>query len=110
MKLNFRPSLFSSLLAVIALKHHFWPFVSIYSQAFKQTLFFGQKWHLEAITAKSEENGLGLKIDFTSPKVSQRNLWDLLLPYLKTRIFKNQISPMFLGFDNTFHYQYAHGV
>ena len=94
----------------IATECHFWPKKQIFGKHLAIFTYNGQKWHLEAITAKSEENGLGLKIDFTSPKVSQRNLWDLLLPYLKTRIFKNQISPMFLGFDNTFHYQYAHGV
>ena len=33
---------------------------------------------------KSEENRLGLKFDFTSPKVTQKCLGGLLLPYLDT--------------------------
>ena len=41
------------------------------------------------------------------PKVSEKKLGGLLLSYLGTRIFKNQISPMFWGFSNTSQYQYV---
>ena len=109
-KLNFRHSPFSSLLAIIALKCHFGPFLAKNSFASYQMIFFSQKWHFKAITAKSEENGLCLKFNFTSSRVSQQLLGGLLLPYLETRIFKNQISPMFQGFDNTSQYQYAKWV
>ena len=53
-------------------------------------IFFGQQLHFKAITAKSEENKLGLKFNFTSSRVSPKNWGGLLLPYLETRIFKNQ--------------------
>ena len=53
-------------------------------------IFLGQKWRFKAITAKSEENKLGLKFNFTSSRVSQKIWGGLLLPYLETRIFKNQ--------------------
>ena len=49
-----------------------------------------QKWHFQAITAKSEENRLCLKFNFTSSRVPQKILGVLQLPYLETRIFKNQ--------------------
>ena len=55
----------------------------------------GCKWPFTAIMAKSEENGLCLKFDFTSSKVFLKNSGGLLVPYLGTRIFKNQIFPMF---------------
>ena len=45
-----------------------------------------------------------------SLKVTQKNLGGLLLPYLETKIFKNQISPIFWGFYNTSDYQYAKWV
>ena len=45
--------------------------------------FFGQKWRLKAVSAKSEENGLCLKFDFTSSRGSQNFLGGLLVPYLE---------------------------
>ena len=45
-------------------------------------------------SAKSEENRLCLKFNFTSSRVSQKFLGGLHLPYLETRIFKNQIFPI----------------
>ena len=61
---NFNLSLFSSLLAVIASKCHFWPKEIICSAALLFLAKTGQKWHFKAITAKSEENGLKVKIQF----------------------------------------------
>ena len=46
--------------------------------------------YFKVITAKSEENGLCLKFNFTSSRVPQKILGVLQLPYLETRIFKNQ--------------------
>ena len=45
--------------------------------------FFGQKWGLKDVSAKSEENGLCLKFDFTSSRGSQNFLGGLLVPYLE---------------------------
>ena len=64
--------------------------------------FFSQKWHFKASTAKSEEKGLCLKLNFTLSRVSQKNVGGLLLPYLETGIFKNQIFPISWGFATTF--------
>ena len=97
-------------MAIIALKCHFGPFFAKNSFTSYQIIFFSQKWHFKAITVKSEENGLCLNFNFTSPRVSQKLLEGLLLPYLETKKFKNQISPMFQGFDNTSQYQYAKWV
>ena len=62
----------------------------------------GKKWHFRAITDKSEENGLCLKFDFTLSRVSQKFCGGILLPYLETWIFKNQIFPISWGFATTF--------
>ena len=49
-----------------------------------------KKWYFKAITAKSEENRLCLKFDFKFSRVSQNISGAFLIPYLETRIFKNQ--------------------
>ena len=61
-------------------------------------MLFGQKWRLEAITAKSEENGLCLKFNFTSSRVSRNVLGGLLAPYLGTPYFQKSEFPNVLRF------------
>ena len=109
-KSNFKHSPFSSLLALIAVKCHLQPIFAKISYSSWQISFFGQKWHFKAITAKSEDNRLCLKFNYTSSRVSKKYMGGLLVPYLETRIFKNQIFSMFWGFDNTSQYQYAKWV
>ena len=52
-------------------KCHFWPKKRVSLNAWLQILTNGQKWCFKAITAKSEENILSLKFNFTSSRVSQ---------------------------------------
>ena len=42
--------------------------------------------------AKSEENGLGLKFDFTSSRVSQNLFGGLQVPILDTPFFRSQVT------------------
>ena len=80
MKLNFKHSPFSSLLSVIAIKPHFWPKNLKNLEEVLNLTLIGQKWGFKAITDKSEENGLCLKFNFTSSRVSQKFLRGLLIP------------------------------
>ena len=57
-------------------------------------LFFGQKWRFKAIMAKSEENGLGLKFNFTSSWVSQKFVGGPLVPDIDTPYSRSQNWPI----------------
>ena len=46
------------------------------------------------MTAKREENRLGLKFDFTSSRVSPKKVWGFLVPVLDTPFFRSQVTKM----------------
>ena len=65
---------------------------------------------LKRLQLKVKKNGLCLKFNLTSSRVSQNFFGGLHLPYLETRIFKNQISPMSWGFATTFQHHIGQEV
>ena len=54
----------------------------------------GQKWRFKAITAKSEENRLGLKFHFTSSRVSQKHVGGVQVPHIDTPYSRSQNRPI----------------
>ena len=47
---------------------------------------------MKLVMAKSEENGQGLKFDFTSSRVAENSFGGLLIPVLDSPFFRSQVT------------------